>query len=154
MARGQQPSVHRRGVQDRQTESGRAAARTEGHQATCRAAAVLGGHWPRSEGNLASDNEQPPTIDTPPQEPVAQEKTAERPARDVSSDRTPDKAEETAPRLASQERHARPPRAERPPHRQTEKNDATKADVPVAASAGPAAPPTPPAPAVQANGSP
>jgi transcription termination factor Rho len=82
---------------------------------------------------------------------VAQEKTAERPARDVSSDRTPDKAEETAPRPASQERHARPPRAERPPHRQTEKNEVAKADVPVAAAADPVAPP---APALQPNGSP
>ena len=60
LARSQSPSVHRRGLQDRQTESGRAAARTESHQAICRAAAVLGRHRPGSEGNLASDIENTP----------------------------------------------------------------------------------------------
>jgi transcription termination factor Rho len=81
---------------------------------------------------------------------VAQEKTAERPARDVSSDSPPDKADETASKPAHQERHARPPRSERPPHRQTEKNDGPRVDAPVAvaAAAGPVVPPAP-----QANGS-
>ena len=103
---------------------------------------------------MASDNENTPTVDTPPQEPVAQEKTAERPARDVSSDRTPDKTDETATKPAHQERHSRPPRSERPPHRQPEKNDGAKnegarVDAPVAAADGPAVPPAP-----QMNGSP
>jgi transcription termination factor Rho len=87
---------------------------------------------------LASDNENTPAVDTPPQEPTAQEKTAERPARDVSSEKT----DEAAPK-ASQERHSRPPRGERQPHR--EKHDAPKAEAPLAVeSAPPSAPPAAP----------
>ncbi len=78
---------------------------------------------------------------------MAQEKTAERPARDASSEKT----DETAPK-SSQERPSRPPRGERQPHRQHEKNDgqkndtrhdAPKAETPVAVES--AAPPAPPA---------
>ncbi len=54
-------SLPGRGLQDRQTQSGRAAARTKCHQAIRRAAAVLGRYRPGSEGNLASDNENTPT---------------------------------------------------------------------------------------------
>ncbi|MGA2714258.1 MAG: transcription termination factor Rho [Bryobacteraceae bacterium] len=56
-----------------------------------------------------------------------------------------------AAKPAHSERQARPPRSERPPHRQTEKNDGAKVDAPVAVAAGPVAPP---APAPQPNGSP
>jgi len=74
---------------------------------------------------LASDNENTPTIEnTPPQEPTAQEKTVERPARDASAEKTPDKTEEVAVKPSG-----RPPRGDRPPRHQ-EKND-----VPVAAAA-------------------
>src|SRR5580658_1505499 len=79
-------ALHGRGLQDGQTQSGRAAARTKSHQAICRAAAVLGHYRPGSEGNLASDNENitnlgTPANDTPPQE-FAPEKTAALPARE------------------------------------------------------------------------
>jgi transcription termination factor Rho len=85
---------------------------------------------------LASDNENTPIIsstkssvtaeeDTPPQEHAAQEKTVERPARDASAEKPPEKAEETSPRPA-----ARSARGDRPPHRHPEKNDVSKNDVP------------------------
>jgi transcription termination factor Rho len=107
---------------------------------------------------LASDNENTPTIEnTPPQEPTAQEKTVERPARDASTERTPEKTEESAPRPPARAR------GERPQHRHSEKNndvsrnnDAPKADIPAVAAAvvPPAAPQTaPPQPVAQENGS-
>ncbi len=73
---------------------------------------------------------------------MAQEKTAERPARDVSSEKT----DETAPK-SGQERHSRPPRGERQPHR--EKHDTPKTEAPVAVESAP--PPAPQAAPV-ANG--
>src|SRR5207244_2014800 len=107
LARSQWPSLPSRSIQDRQTESSRAAARTKSHSAICRAAAVLGRHRPGSEGNLASDIENTPTtnatLDTPPQEQSAPEKTAERPAREASSET---KTEDGAV--------VRPPHQERP----------------------------------------
>jgi transcription termination factor Rho len=60
----------------------------------------------------------------PPQEPTAQEKTADRPARDVSAEKTPDKTEEAVARPP------RPPRGDRPQHRHGEKNDVPKNDAP------------------------
>jgi transcription termination factor Rho len=75
---------------------------------------------------LASDNENTPTIEnTPPQEPTAQEKTAERPARDVSAEKTPDKTDDPVAKPSG-----RPPRGDRPQHRHGEKNDVPKSDVP------------------------
>jgi transcription termination factor Rho len=100
---------------------------------------------------LASDNENTPTIDnnTPPQEPTAQEKTVERPARDGSAEKTPEKSEETAAR-------PRAPRGDRQHHqRNAEKSDAPKGEAPAGASpqAAAAAPPasTPPASQPAAN---
>jgi transcription termination factor Rho len=96
---------------------------------------------------LASDNENTPTIEnTPPQEPTAQEKTAERPARDASAEKTPEKTEETAAVKPS----GRPPRGDRP-QRHAEKNE-----VPVAAVAVNTAetPPPPPPVAALENGTP
>src|SRR5580658_5456105 len=92
VARSKRVAVHSRGLQDGQTQSGRAAARTKSHQAICRAVAVLGGYRPRSEGNLASDNENITTTEIPPQEPMAQEKTAAPPARDTAADKTDEAA--------------------------------------------------------------
>ena len=83
---------------------------------------------------MASDNENTPTIEnTPPQEQTAQEKTAERPARDASAEKTPEKTEETASRPPS-----RSSRADRQQHRH-EKNDVPKPDSSGDASAPPAA---------------
>ncbi|HTA44523.1 MAG TPA: transcription termination factor Rho [Bryobacteraceae bacterium] len=83
---------------------------------------------------MASDNENTPTtVDTPPQEPAAQEKTAERPARDASSE-TP------AEGHPKPERHSRPPRGERGP-----KTEAPAAAAPPPSNGAPSAPP-PPAP--------
>ncbi len=71
---------------------------------------------------------------------MAQEKTAERPARDASGDRTNDRQEEAnASKPAHQERQARPPRTERPPHRQAERNDGARTDGPVSAPVQPPA---------------
>jgi len=93
---------------------------------------------------LASDNENTPTLEnTPPQEPTAQEKTAERPARDVSAERTPEKTEDAPPRPSG-----RPPRGDRPQHRHGEKNDAP---VNTAVNTGDA---TTPAVAASENGTP
>jgi transcription termination factor Rho len=67
---------------------------------------------------------------------MAQEKTAERPARDVSSEKT----DEAAPK------QSRPPRGERHPHREKHdgpRNDAPKAEAPVAVESAPPAPATP-----------
>ncbi len=99
---------------------------------------------------MASDNENTPTIEnTPPQEPTAQEKTAERPARDGSAEKTPDKPEETS---------AKPPgrasRGERAQHRHGDKNDVPKTETSGEAAAPIVSPPvvtgsengTPPAP--------
>jgi len=63
--------------------------------------------------------------DTPPQEPTAQEKTVERPARDASAEKPPEKSEEAAAKPAS-----RSVRGDRPPHRHPERNDVPKNDVP------------------------
>jgi transcription termination factor Rho len=94
---------------------------------------------------LASDNENTPTIeDTPPQEHPAQEKTVERPARDASAEKQPEKTEETAARPAS-----RSARGERPPHRHPEKNDAPKNDAPK--NDAPKADPEPAPPAAAAT---
>jgi len=83
---------------------------------------------------LASDNENTPTIEsTPPQEQTAQEKTADRPARDASTEKTPEKTEETATKTS------RPPRGDRPPHRHPEKNDVPRNDVPKPDSSAPLA---------------
>ncbi len=90
---------------------------TEGHQAICRAAAVLGRDRPGSEGNLASDNDNIPTsipnIDTPPLEASA-EKTAA--PEKTSGEKTGDEA---APK---------PHRSSRSAHRPAEKQEA-KAEV-------------------------
>jgi transcription termination factor Rho len=85
---------------------------------------------------LASDNENTPAVDTPPQEPTAQEKT-----------------DETTPR------HSRPPRGERQPHRHQEKNDVAKAEAPAAAPVAvdtpqPANGAAPPPPVAQAESAP
>jgi transcription termination factor Rho len=94
---------------------------------------------------LASDNENTPTIEnTPPQEQTAPEKTVERPARDVSAEKTTDRTEEPAAKPTG-----RSPRGERPPHRHAEKNDVPKADpgagtTPVAAATTPPEPQTTP----------
>jgi transcription termination factor Rho len=116
---------------------------------------------------LASDNENTPLTDTPPQELTAQEKTVERPAREASSERpldqapertTADKPDETpipASRPVHQERHTRAPRGERPPkqaekqpERQMEKNDSGSVDAPpVAQTAVQTMPPAPVPPA-------
>jgi len=86
---------------------------------------------------LASDNENTPTIEnTPPQEQTAQEKTADRSARDAS---TENKTEDAAGKPSS-----RPPRGDRQQSRHAEKND-------VAVAAGDAAAP---AAAVSENGAP
>jgi transcription termination factor Rho len=90
---------------------------------------------------LASDNENTPTIDTPPQEPAAQEKTAERPARDASSEKTTERTEETPVRPPHQERHSKP----RPPHR--EKNDTSRTEAPPVSPNGAPAAAAPPPPA-------
>src|ERR1700677_2372437 len=81
------------GLQDGQTQSGRAAARAKSHQAIRRTAAVLGRYRPGSEGNLASDNENTttPITDTPPQE-FAPEKTAVPPAREATAEKTDETA--------------------------------------------------------------
>jgi transcription termination factor Rho len=107
---------------------------------------------------LASDNENTPTLNTPPQEPQAPEKTVERPAREVATDKT----EETAAKPAPPERPARPPRTAQQ-HRNQEKSDgsraeapkteAPKTETPVAVAPQPEAPPAqvaPPAPPVTA----
>jgi transcription termination factor Rho len=91
---------------------------------------------------LASDNENTVIENTPPPEP-AQEKTADRPARDASAEKTPDKTEETPVKPSG-----RPPRGDRP-QRHAEKNEA-----PVAAPANTEAPPPPAAVAVSENGTP
>lgn len=97
---------------------------------------------------MASDNENTPTLEnTPPQEPTAPEKTAERPARDVSAektpDKTPDKTEDVPPKPSG-----RPPRGDRPQHRHSEKNDVPVAAAPVNTEAAP------PAVAASENGTP
>jgi transcription termination factor Rho len=79
----------------------------------------------------------------PPQEPTAQEKTAERPARDASAEKT----EETTAKPA-----ARSQRGERPPHRHAEKNDAPRTDAP--AEAQPVAAAVAPPVAGSENGAP
>jgi transcription termination factor Rho len=102
---------------------------------------------------LASDNENTPTIEnTPPQEPTAQEKTVERPARDVSAEKTPEKTEEAS----SAKPPARAPRGERGQHRHGEKNDAPKPEPsPDANAANNAAPiASPPVAAGSENGAP
>ena len=71
---------------------------------------------------------------------MAQEKTAEHPAREASpakeQDGAPERQEEAAAsKPVHQERQARPPRGERPPHRQAERNDAARTDAPPAAAA-------------------
>ena len=67
---------------------------------------------------MASDSENTPLDNnTPPQEQSVPEKTAERPAREASADKT----EETTARPAH---HERPPRAPRPQHRSAEKSAA------------------------------
>ena len=43
---------------------------------------------------MASDNENTPIINTPPQEPIAPEKTATPPARESAADRTDDTAKD------------------------------------------------------------
>jgi transcription termination factor Rho len=84
---------------------------------------------------LASDNENTPVIEnTPPPEPTAQEKTAERPARDASAEKTDDAVTKPS---------GRPPRGDRP-QRHSEKNEA-----PVAAAEAP-----PPVVAAAENGTP
>jgi transcription termination factor Rho len=96
---------------------------------------------------LASDNENTPTIEnTPPQEQTAQEKTADRSARDASTESktTENKTEDGAGKPSS-----RPPRGDRQPHRNPERNDAPKPDSagdtapPVAAGSENGAPPAP-----------
>ena len=90
---------------------------------------------------MASDFENtPPVENTPPQEQTVPEKTAERPAREATADKT----EETATKPAQQER---PPRAPRPPHRTHER----AADAPKSEGVENAAPPPNPngAPAPQ-----
>ncbi len=105
---------------------------------------------------MASDNENTPTIsstkssvtteeNTPPQEQTAQEKTADRPARDASTEKTtektPDRTEDASTKPSS-----RPPRGDRQQHRNPDRNDVAKADsVPDAA---------PPVIAVSENGAP
>jgi transcription termination factor Rho len=87
---------------------------------------------------LASDNENTPTVDTPPQEPPAPEKTAERSSRDASADKTPDKTpgrdaadktEDGAAKPHQQERPPRPQRGERPPRGPERNSDRTEAPV-------------------------
>jgi transcription termination factor Rho len=75
---------------------------------------------------LASDNNDTPTIDTPPQEQTAPEKTAERPAREASADKMPAERTEDAP--VKPAHHERPPRAPRPAHRNHEKTESQKAE--------------------------
>ncbi len=58
---------------------------------------------------MASDNENTPTVNTPPQEQPAPEKTAERPARDASPERNNEKHEDGSPRPA----RARAPRTDK-----------------------------------------
>jgi transcription termination factor Rho len=85
---------------------------------------------------LASDFENtPPVENTPPQEQTVPEKTAERPAREATADRT----EETAPKPVQQER---PPRAPRPPHRSQERQSDAPPK-PEAIENAAAAPPSP-----------
>jgi transcription termination factor Rho len=95
---------------------------------------------------LASDNENTPTIETtPPQEPSAPEKTADRPARDASADRAPEKAEEPTHK-------PRAPRGERPQHKHAERAE-PKGDGHAPAVVAPpvSQPPAPVAPAPQNN---
>jgi transcription termination factor Rho len=97
---------------------------------------------------LASDNENTPTIDnTPPQEQTTPEKTAERPARDASAEKTPEKAEETAPRPQT-----RTSRGERQQHRHAEKNDAARNDAPRNDAPRPDSAAVPPVVATAENG--
>jgi transcription termination factor Rho len=107
---------------------------------------------------LASDNENTPVIEnTPPQEQTTQEKTAERPARDVSAEKAPEKTEETIVKPP-----ARSPRGERPQNRHAEKNDVPKPDpaavtlAPTAANTAPIPSPvaSPPIVAASENGTP
>jgi transcription termination factor Rho len=111
---------------------------------------------------LASDNDNTPTLEnTPPQEQSAPEKTADRPARDASAERTPDRTDD-APPVARPP--ARAPRGERPPHRHPEKsdaqknNDAPKSDTPATGGGSVAVitapPPAPPAEAVTQSAGP
>jgi len=83
---------------------------------------------------------------TPPQEQPAQEKTVERPARDASAEKTPDRTEDMAAKPSS-----RPPRGERQQHRHPEKNDGPKPDSGTSGALGDA---PPPAVAVSENGAP
>ncbi len=109
---------------------------------------------------MASDNENTPTVDTPPQEPAAPEKTAERSSRDASADKT----EEMAPRPHQHDRPPRPPRGERPPRaserspdRGPDKTEAPKTETPAAVAVEvptSATPPSAPPPSANGDGAP
>ncbi len=89
---------------------------------------------------MASDNENTPINDTPPQE-FTPEKTAVPPARESAADKTPDKADD-APKP-----HRHPRGDHRAPAAKIIRARAAKAESP---KADPPAPPPPPAPAAEA----